>query len=176
MSYWLIIDWLPPVTCRLQRRSSSSRLNCLARLLRLCFSLMALLIVSSPFSNSSWSLWTSALCASTSQLRLAASRLASFSSSSACLRSATCTCSISKGQELEWISDGVVLWPRSHQASCEILPRMHFTLAMKRSLRCVWVTTYYLICIPLLHLLLSMGNLHWNIEINKNTWLPLSYS
>lgn len=103
------IDWLLPVTWCLLRSSSSSWLNCLMWLLRLCLSRMALLISPSSFCNSSWSFCISPLCTSTSLLLLAASRLASFSSSSDCLRSATCTCSISKDQEEEWVSDGVFM-------------------------------------------------------------------
>lgn len=88
-----MMNRLPPATWCLMCSSSSSWLNRIMWLPGLCFSLTALFIAPSIFCNSSWSFCTSPLCTPTSAPLLAASCLASFSSSSDCLR----TCSVSEG-------------------------------------------------------------------------------
>lgn len=92
------MDWLLPVTWWLLRSSSSSFLSFPMRVLRVSFSLIALCSFSCSLCNASWSIWAFLLSTSTSRLFLADSCLASFSSSSDCLRSVTCTCSVSTGQ------------------------------------------------------------------------------
>lgn len=89
-----MMNWLPPATWCLMCSSSSSWLNRLMWLPGPCFCLRALFIAPSILCNSSWSFCTSRLCTPTSAPLLAASCLASFSSSSDCLR----TCSVSEGR------------------------------------------------------------------------------